>query len=91
MIPWSQIINNLRFLHDVPESPISDPTTKTGVNVKKSLSHFLRDETGATAVEYVILVGAIAGVVIAGAAYLTTEMSTKFSDMFDSGPAITGN
>ncbi len=42
---------------------------------------FVRDEEGATMVEYALLVALIAVVVIAGALFLGTEISDKFSEV----------
>jgi pilus assembly protein Flp/PilA len=44
-------------------------------------SRFVRDETGASMVEYALLVALIAVVVIAAALFLGTEISDKFSEV----------
>jgi pilus assembly protein Flp/PilA len=44
-------------------------------------SRFVRDETGASMVEYALLVALIAVVVIAAALFLGTEINDKFSEV----------
>lgn len=44
-------------------------------------SQFIRDDQGASLVEYALLVALIAVVVIAGALFLGEQISTKFSDV----------
>ena len=44
-------------------------------------SRFLKDEEGASMVEYALLVALIAVVVIAGALFLGTEINDKFSEV----------
>ena len=44
-------------------------------------SQIIKDETGATMVEYALLVALIAVVVIAAALFLGTEISDKFSEV----------
>jgi pilus assembly protein Flp/PilA len=44
-------------------------------------SRILRDETGASMVEYALLVALIAVVVIAAALFLGTEINDKFSEV----------
>lgn len=44
-------------------------------------SRFIRDEKGATMVEYALLVALIAVVVIAAALFLGTEINDKFSEV----------
>ena len=46
-------------------------------------SRFLKDEEGASMVEYALLVALIAVVVIAAALFLGEEISTKFSEVGD--------
>ena len=46
-------------------------------------SRFLKDEEGASMVEYALLVALIAVVVIAAALFLGEEISTKFSQVGD--------
>ena len=45
----------------------------------KKLTQFFKDEDGATAVEYGLMVALIAAVVIAGATILGTETNTTFN------------
>ncbi len=44
-------------------------------------SHIVRDEKGASMVEYALLVALIAVVVIAAALFLGTEINDKFSEV----------
>jgi pilus assembly protein Flp/PilA len=46
-------------------------------------SRFLKDEAGASMVEYALLVALIAMVVIAAALFLGTEIGDKFSEVGD--------
>jgi pilus assembly protein Flp/PilA len=46
-------------------------------------SRFMKDEEGASMVEYALLVALIAVVVIAGALFLGNEISGKFSEVGD--------
>jgi pilus assembly protein Flp/PilA len=46
-------------------------------------SRFLKDEEGASMVEYALLVALIAMVVIAAALFLGTEIGDKFSEVGD--------
>jgi pilus assembly protein Flp/PilA len=48
--------------------------------MKKFLNQFIRSESGASAVEYGILVGVIALVAILGATTLGSTLNTSFSD-----------
>jgi pilus assembly protein Flp/PilA len=48
--------------------------------MKKFLNRFIRSESGASAVEYGILVGVIALVVILGATTLGSTLSSSFSN-----------
>ena len=49
----------------------------------KRLMSFLKDEEGAVAIEYVLLAGLIAIVIIVGATYLGVELNTFLSDVGD--------
>ena len=44
-------------------------------------SRFVKDEEGASMVEYALLIALIAMVVIAGAVFFGTELSEKFSEV----------
>ena len=44
-------------------------------------SRFVKDEEGASMVEYALLIALIAMVVIAGAIFFGTELSEKFSEV----------
>jgi len=52
--------------------------------MKKFLNRFIRSESGASAVEYGILVGVIALVVIVAATTLGTNLSSNFNDIANS-------
>ena len=52
--------------------------------MKKFLNRFIRSESGASAVEYGILVGVIALVVILGATTLGSTLSASFVDAANS-------
>ena len=52
--------------------------------MKKFLSRFIRSESGASAVEYGILVGVIALVVIVAATTLGNNLSSNFNDIANS-------
>ena len=47
----------------------------------KFLKAFVKDEQGATAVEYGLLVALIAVVIIAGVSLLGTKLNTTFTDV----------
>ncbi len=44
-------------------------------------NQFLKDESGATAIEYGLIAALIAVVIIAGATYLGTQLSAKFNSI----------
>jgi len=46
-------------------------------------SRFIADDTGASMIEYALLIALIAMVVIAGAVFFGTELSEKFSEVGD--------
>ena len=50
-------------------------------NLMKKLVNFFKDEEGATAVEYAIMVALIAVVIIAAVTFLGTTISDIFSDV----------
>jgi pilus assembly protein Flp/PilA len=50
-------------------------------------SRFIRDEEGATAVEYALMVALIAVVIIAAVTFIGTSASEKFSEV---GDAVSG-
>ena len=52
-----------------------------GVKKMKKLISFFKDEEGATAVEYGLMVALIAVVIIVAVALLGTNLSTKFSEV----------
>mgnify|MGYP000279271583 CR=1 FL=1 len=45
------------------------------------LKHFLKDESGATAIEYGLIAALIAVVIITGITAVGTKLSTTFSDL----------
>lgn len=45
------------------------------------LKHFLKDESGATAIEYGLIAALIAVVIITGVTAVGTKLSTTFSDL----------
>lgn len=53
-------------------------TMEGGDNMKKRLWHFLTDETAATAVEYGIMIAAIAATIIGTVTILGGEIKTAF-------------
>jgi pilus assembly protein Flp/PilA len=56
-----------------------------GFNLKNRLS---REETGATAVEYGIMVGLIAIVIIVGVTLLGTKLTTMFQQIANGLPSV---
>jgi pilus assembly protein Flp/PilA len=50
----------------------------------KKISAFLRDEEGATAVEYGLLVGLIAAVIVAVVTTIGTDLKTMFTTVANS-------
>jgi pilus assembly protein Flp/PilA len=55
------------------------PLHSTGVSMKKAIQQFLRDEEGAAAIEYALLVGLISIMVIGGATLAGTSIQTIFT------------
>jgi pilus assembly protein Flp/PilA len=51
--------------------------------MKKAIQQFLRDEEGAAAIEYALLVGLISVMVITGATLAGTSISTIFGTISD--------
>ena len=49
----------------------------------KLIARFRKNESGATAIEYALIAGLIAVVIIGGAQLLGTSISQKFSDIAD--------
>ena len=47
--------------------------------MKKLLARFVADQTGATAIEYGLIAGLIAVVIIASVSLIGTRLSTKFN------------
>ncbi|MBA8850023.1 pilus assembly protein Flp/PilA [Ochrobactrum intermedium] len=47
----------------------------------KLIARFRKNESGATAIEYALIAGLIAVVIIGGASALGTDISQKFSDI----------
>lgn len=55
--------------------------------MKKTLTRFIKDERGATAIEYGLIAGLVALAVAVGAQSLGTSISTSFTNL---GTTITG-
>lgn len=56
--------------------------TKTGITTLKNLLRkFVRDESGATAIEYGLIASLIAVAIIAGATALGTALNTTFNTL----------
>jgi pilus assembly protein Flp/PilA len=51
------------------------------LTVRSLFARFVRDETGATAVEYALLASLIAIAIIGGATALGSALNTKFNDI----------
>ncbi len=49
----------------------------------KFISRFLKDESGATAIEYGLIAALIAVVIISGVTVLGTNLNAKFADVAD--------
>ncbi len=49
----------------------------------KLLSHFAKDQSGATAIEYSLIASLIALAIILGAGYVGTTLDTKFRGIAD--------
>ena len=54
----------------------------------KAISKFIRDEEGATAVEYGLMVGLIAVAIIVAVTALGTNLSTLFQAIADKLPTV---
>ena len=54
---------------------------KNGQNMKRSLSKFWADESGATAIEYGLIAAGISLAIIAVVNGLGTNLNTKFTDI----------
>jgi pilus assembly protein Flp/PilA len=52
--------------------------------MKKRLSHFIRDESGVTAIEYGLIAALIAVVIIGAVSSLGTGLNTTFSSVANS-------
>jgi pilus assembly protein Flp/PilA len=73
-------MTQLRFL-------ISQPTK--GFKMRNILMQFVKDENGATAVEYGLLVALIAGVIIAAVTTLGKDLNTTFTNVATAVSAAT--
>jgi pilus assembly protein Flp/PilA len=56
----------------------------------RKLVHFIKDEEGATAVEYAIMAGLIAAVIITAVTILGQNVNTTFTQIGTAVPAGTG-
>jgi pilus assembly protein Flp/PilA len=66
-------------------------TSLTGVSMKKAIQQFLRDEEGAAAIEYALLVGLISVMVIGGATLAGTSIQTIFTTISTALQTASGN
>ncbi len=48
--------------------------------MSKLIARFMKDESGATAIEYGLIAALVAVAIIVGAGYLGNELNDKFSD-----------
>ncbi len=59
------------------------------------IKNFLQDEEGATAIEYGLIAGLIAAVIVTSVTNLGTQINTVFKDIYDklkpAAPAAGGN
>jgi pilus assembly protein Flp/PilA len=88
---WSFLIaihSTLGFVHQVPTGgttrPSSGGTTRanaTEAHLKRLLSKFWHDETGATAIEYGLIAAGIALAIIVIVNTLGTTLNTKFTSV----------
>lgn len=63
---------------------------KGWITVKDFFKHLISDEEGATMVEYALMVGLVAIVVIAGATLLGTNLNSKFDSVATSVSTVGG-
>lgn len=61
-------------------SPLAE-CLNAGVNVKKLIARFFRDERGVTATEYALMIALVAVVIIVGATALGTNLNDVFSSV----------
>ena len=68
---------------DATEVDGADCNTLTGKEfpMNRFLSRFLKDESGATALEYGLIAASIAVAIIAGATSLGTQLGTTFTNL----------
>ena len=59
--------------------------------MKNLFSRFLKDESGATAIEYGLIAALIAVAIIGGAGALGTNINGKFQEVADSVGAVEGD
>jgi pilus assembly protein Flp/PilA len=67
-------------------SPGSSRVTFTGVRDMKNFVRFLRDESGATAIEYALIVAVIGGAVVA----VGPTVTSTFTNLFTKAQTATG-
>ena len=51
--------------------------------MSKLVARFVKDESGATAIEYGLIAALIAVAIIVGAGYLGNQLNSKFTDIGD--------
>ncbi|GGB57370.1 fimbrial protein [Roseibium aquae] len=56
--------------------------------MNKIFARFAKDESGATAIEYGLIAGLVAVVIIAGATTLGTDLNTLFNDIAGAIPDV---
>jgi pilus assembly protein Flp/PilA len=79
--PFSQADLSMRF--EAQRLLTVVPLHSTGVSMKKAIQQFLRDEEGAAAIEYALLVGLISVMIIGGATLAGTSIQTIFGTISD--------
>jgi pilus assembly protein Flp/PilA len=62
---------------------VSSPLRKEDIQMTKFVSRFVKDESGATAIEYGLIAALIAVVIIAAVTALGTTISEKFTEVVE--------
>ncbi len=62
---------------------VSSPLKKEDIHMTKFVSRFVKDESGATAIEYGLIAALIAVVIIAAVTALGTTISEKFTEVVE--------
>ena len=63
------------------DAPFRDVATRVGSNMKAIVAKFLKDESGATAIEYGLIAAGIAIAIIAAVNGVGTQLSSTFSSI----------